>query len=361
MFGFMSGIQSLSGVGMSCGSGFAGMSSLMSMSGMASIFTSPPTCNPCGGMSWGGLSAGNAYTQMAGGMFGYMGGTDSPAGAVFRMPIYQDRYEQKAVYKYTEHKAWDYKFQTGQKVHQTEDTASQRVEVLAPRDPVILDLNEDGKLGVTGSDDSRKRANETTAVSNSVEETSSRRTTTTKTHKEWDLLVNWDKKIDFDVDGDGTTDRTEWLKKDGGDGFLVLDADNDGKINGRELMNETGLNGEQNKYKSGWDKARALFDKDGDGILAGDELKNVKVWADANGDGKTDAGELKSLDKLGIVKIDTNTGSFTKAELLRYDTIHQREEIGYVEHGTYAGINTFGVGSRMVIGGRVLQDFQLGC
>ena len=78
-------------------------------------------------------------------------------------------------------------------------------------------------------------------------------------------------------------------------------------------------------------------------------------------DGKTDAGELKSLDKLGIVKIDTKTGSFTKAELLRYDTIHHRDEIGYVEHGTYAGINTFGVGSRMVIGGRVLQDFQLGC
>lgn len=361
MFGFMNGIQPMGGIGMNFGSGFAGMSSLGSMSGMASIFTTPPSYNQWGGMTWGGMSVSQPQIQMSGGLFGYMGGTDSPAAASFRMPIYRDRYEKQPVYSYTEHKAWDYKFQTGQKIHQTEDTATQSVRVLAPRDPVILDLNKDGKIGVTGTDDSRKIVNEKVAVSSSVSSDGNTEVTTTRTHREWDLLVNWDKKIDFDVNGDGTMDRTEWLKKDGGDGFMVLDADNDGQINGRELMNETGLDGEQNKYASGWDKARALFDKDGDGILQGDELKCVKIWADANGDGKTDPGELKTLDQLGIVKIDTNTGSFTEAKLTGYRTLHHKEEIGYVEHATYAGANTYGVGSRMVIGGQVVQNFQLGC
>lgn len=361
MLGFMNGIQPLAGMGMDFASGFSALSPLMSMSNLTTIFTSPATQNADGGMSWGGMSAGNAFAQMSGGMFGYMGGTDGPAQAIFRMPIYQDRYEQKAVYEYTEHKAWDYKFQTGQKVHQTEQTASQRIEILPNRDPVILDLNEDGELGVTGADNSQRRINEKQTSTNSVAVSGDRRITTTTTQKEWDLLVNWDKKIDFDVNGDGSTDRTEWLKKGGGDGFLVMDADGDGKINGRELMNETGLDGEQNKYQSGWDKVRSLFDGNDDGVLEGDELKSLKIWADENGDGKTDAGELKSLDELGIVKIDTQTGSFTKKKLVGYETIHHRDEIGYVEHGTYAGSNTYGVGSRMVIGGQVLQDFQLGC
>lgn len=361
MFGFMNGMQSMGGgMGMNFGSMFSGMSGMQSMSGMASIFTSPTQYGANGAMAWGGMSVSSPMVQMSGGMFGYMGGTDSPAAANFRMPIYRERYERQPVYTYTDHKAWDYKFQTGQKIHQTEDTATESVRILAPRDPVILDLNKDGKIGVTGADDSRKVVNEKVAVAASVATDGNREVTTTRTHREWDLLVNWDKKIDFDVNGDGTQDRTEWLQKGAGDGFLVLDADNDGKINGRELMNETGLNGEQGKYQNGWDKARALFDKDGDGVLAGAELKCVKIWADADGDGVTDAGELKTLDQLGIVKIDTTTGSFTEAKLSGYNTIHVKEEIGYVEHNTYAGMNSYGVGSRLVIGGRVMQGFQMG-
>ena len=357
MFGMLNGIQSIPGIGANYGSGFSDLSSLMSMSNMATIFSSPPTAfNAAGETSWFNVNAGNAATQMSGGLFGYMGGAAGDPTASFRMPIYKDVYEKKAVYKYTEGKAWDYKFQTGQKVHQTSETSSQKVEILAPKDPVILDLNMDGQIGVTGADDSSRKINEKSSTKTSVTTEGRQRTTTTTTDKEWDLLVNWDKKIDFDVNGDGTAERTEWLKKDGGDGFLVLDADNDGKINGRELMNETGINGEPNKYKNGWEKARDLFDKDGDGVLAGDELKNVKIWADANGDGKTDEGELKSLDQLGIIKIDTNTGAFTKQELVGYETIHNRQEIGYVEHSTYAGPNSYGGGSRMVIGGQVVQE-----
>lgn len=372
MFDFMSVFQSMGGMnmggmqpmagtgGMNFGNLFSGMSGMQGMSNMASIFTVPPQSTGNGGTTWGGMGVSQPMVQMSGGLFGYMGGTDSPAAASYRQPIYSERYERQPVYTYTEHKAWDYKFQTGQSVHQTEDTADQQVRILEARDPVILDLNKDGKVGVTGATDTRQRVNEKVDVTTRVNTVGNQEITDINTHREWDLLVNWDKKIDFDVNADGTVDRTEWLEKGSGDGFMVLDADDNGQITGRELMNETGLDGEQGLYKSGWDKARALFDKDGDGVLAGEELKGVKIWADANGDGKTDAGELKTMEELGIVKIDTNTGSFTEAQITGYETVYHKEEIGYVEHNTYAGSNTYGVGSRLVIGGRVLQDFQMG-
>ncbi|MCA9792456.1 MAG: VCBS repeat-containing protein, partial [Candidatus Eremiobacteraeota bacterium] len=91
--------------------------------------------------------------------------------------------------------------------------------------PIILDLNGDGKLDVTG--------------------------------KGGDM-------IDFDLFGNGNSIKTEWLKKGTQDGLLVADFNGDGKIDsGRELMRNTGENGEQHKYDGGWDKLGKLFDKNG--------------------------------------------------------------------------------------------------
>jgi uncharacterized protein (DUF2141 family) len=73
------------------------------------------------------------------------------------------------------------------------------------------------------------------------------------------------------------------------------------KLDGKNLMTETGINGEQNKYKSGWEKVRDLWDKNGDGKITGDELKSVYIWQDKNGDGKVDKDELKLL-QIGILK-----------------------------------------------------------
>lgn len=132
--------------------------------------------------------------------------------------------------------------------------------------PVILDLNGDGKLDTTGKGGA---------------------------------------KINFDLDGDGKQDNVEWMKKGSQDGLLVADFNGDGKINdGSELMRRTGENGEQNKYKNGWDKVSTLFDKNHDGVVNGAELNGLQMWVDSNGDGKTDPGELKSLAQLGISSID---------------------------------------------------------
>jgi hypothetical protein len=133
-------------------------------------------------------------------------------------------------------------------------------------DPIILDLNGDNQLDVTGADGS---------------------------------------KIDFNLFGNGTKVKTEWLKAGTQDGLLVSDFNGDGKIDsGRELMRTTGVNGEQGKYKGGWDKLSQLFDQNHDGKVAGQELEKLQVWVDKDGDGVSEDGELRSVKELGISAID---------------------------------------------------------
>lgn len=169
------------------------------------------------------------------------------------------------MYQYDKQKAVDYKFETQ----------------LGRRDPVILDLNGDGKLDVTGAGGD---------------------------------------KINYDVNGDGITDRTEWMKKGSQDGLLVYDNNKDGKITGNELMNETSIDGKANTYKSGWEKALALGDKNKDGKLTGEELNSFSVWVDKNGDGKTDEGELQAAGQMGIVDIDSKEGSFTRRQQIAHES-----------------------------------------
>lgn len=143
---------------------------------------------------------------------------------------------------------------------------------LGRRDPVYLDTNRDGKLNVEGG-----------------------------------------KNVRFDINGDGIMDTVhEWNTKDA---QLVYDANGNGKIdNGREIMNETSVNGKQNAYKNGWEKAQDIFDKNKDGIINGKELEKAKFWTDANGNGKVDDGEMKSATEMNIVSIDTKEGRFVTKE-----------------------------------------------
>ncbi|MNX28541.1 hypothetical protein D3C86_586500 [compost metagenome] len=143
-----------------------------------------------------------------------------------------------------------------------------------PKDPLVFDLNHDGKIGTTG---------ETTAKDGT--------------------RSSLGRTVSFDIDGDGIKDEIEWLNGDG-DGFLVDDRDGGatgamltgGEIDGKRLFGDEG-----GKFANGLDKLRA-FDKDGDGKLTGAELEGLKIWVD-NGDAKLDQGELKSLAELGITEI----------------------------------------------------------
>jgi hypothetical protein len=101
------------------------------------------------------------------------------------------------------------------------------------------------------------------------------------------------------MNGDGIADDTGWVGK--GDGFLVIDRNKDGLItDASELSFAT-----ENKAARSDLEALAALDNNGDRVLNKDDARfgELKVWVDANGNGITDAGELKTLSDLGITEI----------------------------------------------------------
>jgi Ca2+-binding RTX toxin-like protein len=103
-------------------------------------------------------------------------------------------------------------------------------------------------------------------------------------------------QVYFDVDQDLFGERTGWLSGD--DGFLTRDINRNGRIDDiAEMFGGPG--------RSGFGDLRAL-DSNHDGKITRADLlwAELKVWQDKNSDGVTDAGEVKTLDELGIVTLD---------------------------------------------------------
>jgi len=109
----------------------------------------------------------------------------------------------------------------------------------------------------------------------------------------------------FDHDGDGTANATGWVKPD--DGYLVFGRNENGLIdNGTELFGDStpllDENGEVVGQAADGFAALAAEDTNGDGIVDSNDANwdKLRVWQDLNSDGKTDEGELKTLEELGI-------------------------------------------------------------
>jgi hypothetical protein len=110
----------------------------------------------------------------------------------------------------------------------------------------------------------------------------------------------------FDLDADGDLDKTAWADKR--DGLLVMDLNGDGKIgDGRELFGSATVLKTGENATDGF-KALADLDDNQDGVMDANDaaFAKLKVWVDANGNGVTDEGELKSLQELGIVSMKLN-------------------------------------------------------
>ena len=132
-------------------------------------------------------------------------------------------------------------------------------------DPIVLDLNGDGKISINKRTDSG---------------------------------------VYFDYLGDGTSIKTSWVGKE--DGILVFDKNNDGKINdGSELLGNFTQKSDGSTTKHGYD-ALSLLDSNKDGVIdAKDEgFVNLKVWQDANSNGIVDEGEMKKLSELNISSLN---------------------------------------------------------
>jgi hypothetical protein len=120
----------------------------------------------------------------------------------------------------------------------------------------------------------------------------------------------------FDMDGDGVADDTGWSAK--GDGFLVIDRDNNGRITDGSELSFLAESATARNSLGGL----AALDSNGDHILDKKDARfgELKVWIDSNGNGVSDEGELKSLAEVGIVSIDltahNTTGSARPGENL---------------------------------------------
>ena len=253
-------------------------------------------------------------------------------------------FQDPIVYEEQVHKMWDVWFDTAEAQRTTQT-------------PLVLDLNGDGKLGITGknilgdgkldgspvlfdinpneisfefkSDHNRPGAglpvepggywvNELGQPADEAPPAGIQ-----KGHAGWKYLDAGGQLVG-QIKGDGLyhygsqepREQTEWLAAGGGDGFLVSDDNGDGQINdATELFGSYGRNGE--KYGDGFQKLAALYDSNGDGVLSGDELTGLQVWKDDNANGVVDSGELLSLASLGVASInlsydkDTMEGSYT--------------------------------------------------
>ncbi len=100
----------------------------------------------------------------------------------------------------------------------------------------------------------------------------------------------------FDLDGDNFSEPTGWVLPD--DGFLALDSNNNGQIDGiHELFGSA--------TQDGFD-ALAAFDSNQDGVIdASDTIfADLRIWQDHDTDAVTDAGELKTLADFDITSIN---------------------------------------------------------
>lgn len=180
-------------------------------------------------------------------------------------------------------------------------------------DPLVLDLNGNGKVDVTGMSAAKYRMpkNQVFMQAGSVM---------------------------FDLKGTSRPVRTEWITS--GDGFLVDNR----KGKSTQLLAQGknlsifNLMGDADGNPSGFVKLARFFDAEamlassdkklgkGLGLISGKELDDLLVWID-NGDGKAEKSELHTLASLGITEIRLPYRAITNAdgELI--------EQATFVRHG----------------------------
>jgi hypothetical protein len=111
-------------------------------------------------------------------------------------------------------------------------------------------------------------------------------------------LLDPAKRVKFDLDGTGRGAEWPWVKP--GTAILVWDPKATGRIeSGRQLFGSVTW---WIFWKDGYAALDAL-DDDRDGWLSGEEMKGLAVWRDWNGNGVSDAGEVMSVESMGVEAI----------------------------------------------------------
>ncbi len=101
----------------------------------------------------------------------------------------------------------------------------------------------------------------------------------------------------FDYDGDETAELTGFVG--GNDGLLAIDKNGDGQINNlSEVFGNRGI--------SGFEEL-AQLDENNDGVVDANDsqFSSLRVFKDTNENGKTDEGELLTLEEAGVASLST--------------------------------------------------------
>jgi hypothetical protein len=104
--------------------------------------------------------------------------------------------------------------------------------------------------------------------------------------------------VHFDADGSGLARPWTWITPDAG--WLVYDAHGSGRI--KSALQLFGSVTFWAFWDHGYQALRAL-DDDGDDRLAGRELDGLAIWRDANSNGLSEPGEVRSLPSWGVIAI----------------------------------------------------------
>ncbi|MBA1330051.1 hypothetical protein QQ73_02295, partial [Candidatus Endoriftia persephone str. Guaymas] len=122
---------------------------------------------------------------------------------------------------------------------------------------------------------------------------------------------------------DGFAELTGWVGSD--DGLLVIDRNGNGLIdNGAELLGDHTILNNGRFAGNGYGALREL-DENRDGRVDSKDSgwASLKVWRDLNGNGKTDKGELLSMNSAGVKSLDTGYNS------IRYTDVNGNLHQGY--------------------------------
>lgn len=112
------------------------------------------------------------------------------------------------------------------------------------------------------------------------------------------LLIDSGSSVRFDLLGDGIVRRKGWVTASAG--LLCWDPSGSGRITSGQQLFGTGTF--WMFFGNGFD-AMAALDDDGDGWLKGSELEGVCLWHDADGDGVSDAREVRPVREWGILAL----------------------------------------------------------
>ena len=139
-----------------------------------------------------------------------------------------------------------------------------RIHAYADTTPIVLDLDGDGKLEASNGEWLPHKYNQ-----------------------------DHSKLVNFDINGDGFDELVEWVGPN--DGLLITYTPGE-EVSGKNLF------GNALGFTDGFERLKS-FDTNNDLKLTGEELANIKEWRDANQNAKVDAGEILSLEELGITEL----------------------------------------------------------